>query len=448
MGITFIQSDASIAGGQSGGALISEQGDLIGISGQSFTEAQFSLSASISDLRPYVTSIIAGRPTSGLGNRGVWPEGRIRHRIVLESGWELQGFQVIEPPGGQVEITLSGDTAAWARVYDSFSRVVTEIGEAYGALPSRSFESDGLPHYVVVGRYSSGPGDFSLQSNHRLIPIPDPDDGKRVEIGQTINGAMDFHGDRDFFTVRLREGEIIEVTARSILGDVHLYVDFEQAARHEIAFDDDSGGGSYGVDAKIVYRAPHSGTFNIVVGDDTPAPTGYALTLSRAAPGAVLTELPTPVPTPTPRPTPTAVPSPTWTSAPVDGGVAVHTTAYFDNVPGGRAPTLYVRCSNGEVDAFIAWQSLLSGTPHTYGFGDDATQNAVTLEWDESTPPFDVAFHPDPRRFLRSLLQENDLTIVAHNPVSPSPGFDYYGANFDVRGLREAMQSASWRCGY
>ena len=58
--ITFFQTDARIAAGQSGGILVSDRAKVIGLSGFTFTEAGFGLVASSADLIPRIRQLIRG----------------------------------------------------------------------------------------------------------------------------------------------------------------------------------------------------------------------------------------------------------------------------------------------------------------------------------------------------------------------------------------------------
>ena len=49
-GITYFQTDAAIAGGQSGGAMVDARGRLLGVSGFYFTDARYALVASSVDV--------------------------------------------------------------------------------------------------------------------------------------------------------------------------------------------------------------------------------------------------------------------------------------------------------------------------------------------------------------------------------------------------------------
>ena len=449
LGVTLIQADASLAGGQSGGALVSEHGELIGISGLSFTEAQFSLSASASDILPYVTRLIAGEATSGLGDRVLRSggSGRLTQRVLLSNGWHMQAFLIDEPPGAQVDLTLSGDEFASVSAYDVYGGELLTLDKGSAATERGSFGVNGLPHYAVVWQWYSGGGDFSLQSNRRLIPIPDPDDGRQIQVGQSINGALDFPWDRDYFSIQLREGETIAVTARSALGDPYLYVDFEGAEEHQQIFDHDSGRGAFGVDARIVYRAPHTGMFNVVLADEYPGPSGYTITVSRAAPGAALTEALAPAPTPTA----TAIPE--LAGPMVVQGWEILTNAVVReqsftserNAETGEFETadfvadLFVRCDSSLPDPlgiYVYWYQELAGEVTTLWVDDEPPQRSL---WVASVDGKGT-FHPDPTVLLAQLLQAQELHVLNLDSA--------IAAAFNVTGLREAIAALDeWTCG-
>ncbi len=68
-GMTFLQTDAPIAGGQSGGALVSECGDVIGISNWSLGFGAFAVAVSGSDVLPLMGKIINGESSLARGSR-------------------------------------------------------------------------------------------------------------------------------------------------------------------------------------------------------------------------------------------------------------------------------------------------------------------------------------------------------------------------------------------
>ena len=92
IGMTYLQTDAALAGGQSGGVLVSEDGDVIGISGLFFADA-FALVASASDVLPRVQRLISGEDVSGLGDRRV-PDsgGALEHELTLNNEWYFVAY--------------------------------------------------------------------------------------------------------------------------------------------------------------------------------------------------------------------------------------------------------------------------------------------------------------------------------------------------------------------
>ena len=109
-GITYFQTDASIAGGQSGGALVSEAGAVIGISGSSIADGKFALVASSADLLPRIRKLIAG------GGDPVSGERRRRAAVRYDGGIDLLGLaleQGEERLSSRELIVLRQDLALW-----------------------------------------------------------------------------------------------------------------------------------------------------------------------------------------------------------------------------------------------------------------------------------------------------------------------------------------------
>ncbi len=291
-GMTYFQTDAAIAGGQSGGALMSESGRLIGISGLSFSEAEFGLVLSMADAAPRVRALVAGGDASGLGARRVpLAGGAARHSVTLSNFWDQRAFLINERAGTNVDLSFSGVNDGRFAVYDSFSeerlsRDETASGVESGSVPLQYDD----PLFLVAAQLTEEPGDFTVRGSARLIPLSDPDDGKQLTPGRTLLGNLDFPGDADYFLLTLREGERVEVAASSALADAFLLIDYQSATDEQIIVDDDSGGGLFGTDAQVVYEASHTGSYFVVVQDyDGLAPGGYTLTAREASADAPLT---------------------------------------------------------------------------------------------------------------------------------------------------------------
>ena len=274
VGITLLQTDAATAAGQSGGALVDVRGRVIGISSLSFSEAGFVLATSAADGAPIVEKLIEGDPTSEWVER-LPPVGRgdFRFDIEVNHFWDVQAFVFDGAAGTTLDIGIDGPGDGMFAVSDSYGPLL-EVNEVHYGLEwgSVEMELDGL-HFLQVELASGGPSAFALDSSVRLRSFEDPDDGRTIEAGQTVVGTIDYYLDADWYRALLREGETLTIYADSLSVDPIVFVSFLEATPEQMFYDDDSGGGVFGLNSELVFRAPHTGEFFIAVGDAG----GYAL---------------------------------------------------------------------------------------------------------------------------------------------------------------------------
>ncbi len=276
--LTYIQTDALIAGGQSGGALVTREGDLLGISGLGgFTEANFALVAATEDLQSRVQALLDGT-TPGRFNVAPLQTGdaATEHTVDIASYWHDAIFVLDERAGTTVAISLSGD--------DHIVDITDAVG--FSLAPDEELSSSvevtteyDEQHFVFVNANVTGPSTVTIASSHPLRKFVDPDDDLEVFPGDVVQGVLDVSGEVDVHRIVLQAGETVTVKVDGLF-DPLLWIDRIGNPGDALAFDDNSGGGLFGTDALLDFTADESGEYLILVSDALlEQGAGYVLTV-------------------------------------------------------------------------------------------------------------------------------------------------------------------------
>ncbi len=283
-GITLMQTDSTVAGGQSGGALVSDTGAVIGMSNFKIF-GEFGLVVSAADLLPRIQQLIAGQDPGGHGERRLPPPGgALRHNLTLNNYWDDQAYVIYEPPGTEIRFSLLGYNNGAVSIYDAYGFK----GETFDTFEITGFEYGAYilgrltPHYLIVRQKALSPGNFIVAANHNIVPVNDPDGGQIIQVGQSIHGNIDYPTDADHFFLDLERGQTVEILAQSIVADMFLTLSLGSPTQ---SVSRDDGAGLLLRDSRLLFRAPITRRYIVIVETFEPeAPGGYIVTVNAYTP--------------------------------------------------------------------------------------------------------------------------------------------------------------------
>jgi len=285
LGITYFQTDAAVAGGQSGGMLVAADGSVIGISGMSLADS-FAVAASAADLAALLTNLTAGAATPGPAMRAFPLHGSSRsQRFQPVHSWD-QRMYVIQSPIAQGDVDVSAESEGDALLFvtNLLGEYPLYLDDTLDGKETGTFAVESrTPYFLVAAPAYATPDEIAVTATQRLAPFTDPDDGRHIgSSSTTLAGILDYPGDIDFFEIDLRRGQTVTLTMTSMLVDAYLRLDNTPLSGNATAWDDDDGGGPFGTDAVMIYTPRRNSTSLIIAEDAAGIDTGgYLLTIER-----------------------------------------------------------------------------------------------------------------------------------------------------------------------
>jgi S1-C subfamily serine protease len=309
---TYLQTDAAIAGGQSGGALVDARGRVVGISGLSFAET-FALALSASNAAKSVESIQAGQGDA----YDTFPETGTTTRTTAElRDIDDQRIYAIHtgPVGEQLKLTLgaTGSPLLWLSddiggdVFMSAAAIAFE-GKRSGedaeaidqAIKDAADNPDALGNEVSPTEFTfdlepdsyyrlwlasseNGPASISIETSVAVAEIIRHDDRVPLTLPAKIDAQIGYLEDYRSYVLDLTAGQSIIVEASSPSSDMAFVVIGPGQNQYDGFYVDDSGEGLYGVDARDTFTATNTGQHRILVYSMGGNGTSFRLTVTAA----------------------------------------------------------------------------------------------------------------------------------------------------------------------
>jgi tetratricopeptide (TPR) repeat protein len=286
-GITFFQTDASVAGGQSGGILSTSRGEVIGISSLATAGRSFAFVASALDVLDRLGRMASGIDVDGLGRRGPWTEERKAvHEFRINNRWDTAAFIAESELSMAIDLSARSDQDLAVQVLADRGKTLRYANE-YREGQAEELHLVAQPGllFILVQSITNESSTVRLEGSLPLARIPDLDDGRRLQVGQSLAGNADFPLDTDWYLINLAEGQRIAVAVESVMIDPMVGIDRLGVAAP--IQDDDSGGGILGKNSLLVFEAKVGGDYLLLVSDSGGRGTGgYVLNVAAASPDA------------------------------------------------------------------------------------------------------------------------------------------------------------------
>jgi hypothetical protein len=284
-GLDYLQTDANIAGGQSGGALVSEAGEVVGIS--SLGVEGFALALSATTVADRVAGMLAGDDVDGVGDREFPPieAGTTEVEDLIPNFYAEVTYLFKAEEGTDIDIKVHSGEDVAASLVAPDAVLEAQADEIDGGGVERielRLELSGT-YVLAVGSFALSEAAVVIESNMELVPLIDHDHGRALQVGEPLIANGDYPGDIDWFTLDLVEGDKVAIRVTSANIDPSLTIDLADNSGDPLGSDDDSGGGLLGTDAELTFTAPATDSYVVSVFDSTSfGPGAYIVSVERA----------------------------------------------------------------------------------------------------------------------------------------------------------------------
>ena len=269
--VVDVYSTAEGKPGMSGGPMTNGSGKVIGVyfRGRGTDPSWGSSSDTIKDR---LQKLGRGEDITVLGSRKLPDigEGSREHQFVLRDRWDTATF-VSEGSNHSIEFDSYRDVEYGFFDINGIGAFTPEFRTVQDGLTDRCCITG--PGFIEVRQRFDIERHVAIKSRTPLVRRDDPDDKRKLQIGDIIMGAIDTPGDIDRYTVQLFRNESIALKL-SGLNSLLVTIDHPHAPPYdtvsqELYFEE------------IKYRAPINATYTVTLQmspDASRSPLGYTLT--------------------------------------------------------------------------------------------------------------------------------------------------------------------------